>query len=87
MAARKKKVTLSETWKTRIQATMIMNRLLSHVKGEIELSSTQIKAADILLKKIVPDLARHELSGADQEPMELVVSWAGDKAFTHTLIN
>jgi len=70
MAARKNKVTLSETWKDRISATMILNRLVSHVEGNLELSPTQIKAADIILKKIVPDLARTELTGKDGGPME-----------------
>ena len=70
MAARKNKVTLSERWKDRISATMILNRLVSHVEGNLELSPTQIKAADIILKKIVPDLARTELTGKDGGPME-----------------
>lgn len=36
-----------------------------HVDGEIELASTQVKAAQILLSKVVPDLARTEHSGPD----------------------
>jgi hypothetical protein len=79
MAARKNKVTLSDRWKDRIQATAIMNRLMSHVDGDLELSPTQIKAADILLKKIVPDLARQEHVGADNGPIELVVKWQDEK--------
>jgi hypothetical protein len=74
MAARKNKVTLSETWKDRISATMILNRLVSHVEGNLELSPTQIKAADIILKKVVPDLARTEHVGDGGGPMELRVS-------------
>lgn len=65
MAARKRKVALTDEWKEKIRAGVIMNRLLSHVQGSIEMSSTQVKAADILLKKIVPDLARTELTGSD----------------------
>lgn len=71
MAARKVKTTLSDRWKDRIQATLIMNRLLDHVNGELELSSTQLKAADILLKKIVPDLARTEHVGDGGGPLEI----------------
>lgn len=77
MAARKNKVTLSEAWRTRIQATAIMNRLMLHVEGKLDLSSSQIKAADILLRKIVPDLAKHELTGSEHAPLELVVRWSG----------
>jgi hypothetical protein len=74
MAARKNKVTLSETWKDRISATMILNRLVSHVEGNIDLSPTQIKAADIILKKVVPDLARTEHVGDGGGPVEMRVS-------------
>jgi hypothetical protein len=74
MAARKNKVTLSETWKDRISATMILNRLVSHVEGNLELSPTQIKAADIILKKVVPDLARTEHVGDGGGPVELRIA-------------
>jgi hypothetical protein len=74
MAARKNKVTLSETWKDRISATMILNRLVSHVEGNLDLSPTQIKAADIILKKVVPDLARTEHVGDGGGPVEMRVS-------------
>jgi hypothetical protein len=74
MAARKNKVTLSERWKDRISATMILNRLVSHVEGNLELSPTQIKAADIILKKVVPDLARTEHVGDGGGPVELRVA-------------
>jgi hypothetical protein len=74
MAARKNKVTLSETWKDRISATMILNRLVSHVEGNLDLSPTQIKAADIILKKVVPDLARTEHVGDGGGPVEMRVA-------------
>lgn len=56
-----------------------MNRLLKHVEGEIELSGTQVKAADILLKKVVPDLARTENTGVDGGPQEMRIRWADPK--------
>ena len=79
MAARKRKITLSDSWKEKIQASQIMNRLLKHVEGEIELSGTQVKAADILLKKVVPDLARTENTGVDGGPQEMQIRWADPK--------
>ena len=79
MAARKRKITLSDSWKEKIQASQIMNRLLRHVEGEIELSGTQVKAADILLKKVVPDLARTENTGVDGGPQEMQIRWADPK--------
>jgi hypothetical protein len=75
MAARIRKTTLSDNWKARIQAGVILDRLVKHVNGEIEMSSSQIKAADILLKKTVPDLARTEVTGADGAPQEMVIRW------------
>ena len=41
----------------KIRGTAIAKRLQAHVLGEIELSATQIRAAEILLRKVVPDLA------------------------------
>ncbi len=75
MAARIKKTTLSEQWKAKIQAGVILDRLVKHVNGEIEMTASQIKAADILLKKTVPDLARTEVTGKDGEPQQHVVTW------------
>jgi hypothetical protein len=44
------------------------------VNGTLDLSATQIKSADILLKKIVPDLARTEHVGDGGGPVEMRVS-------------
>lgn len=69
MAARKGKITLSDTWKERISAGMIMERLQRHVDGTLELSATQINAAKILLSKVVPDLTRTTLAGDSDNPV------------------
>ena len=58
-------------WKDKIRAGVIMQKLMSHVEGIGEMSATQIKAADILLKKVVPDLARTELTGKDGEAIKV----------------
>ena len=70
MAARKNKVQLTQTWKDKIQASVIGLRLYDHMNGDVEMTSTQIKAADILLKKLVPDLARTEVTGLDGAPQQ-----------------
>jgi hypothetical protein len=75
MAARIRKTTLTDEWKAKIQAGVILDRLVKHVSGEIEMTSSQIKAADILLKKTVPDLARTEVTGADGGAQQHVVTW------------
>lgn len=57
MAARKRKVTLNEDWRDGIRVSHIMRRLGMHVDGEVEMSTTQIAAAKIILGKLVPDLS------------------------------
>ena len=74
MAARTRKTSLTDSWRAKIRASMLVNRLQNHVAGRISMSNTQVKAAQILLGKIVPDLARTELTGADGEPFVLKVS-------------
>lgn len=63
MAARKNKVTLDEKWREKIRTSMLINRLHNHVVGKLEMSQTQIRACEILLKKVAPDLSATELSG------------------------
>ena len=47
----------------KIRATQLVNRLENHAFGELELSNTQIKAIEILLRKCVPDLSAVDHSG------------------------
>lgn len=43
------------------------------------MSPTQIKAAEILLRKVAPDLARQEVTGEDGKPQEMTISWKEPK--------
>lgn len=61
MAARIRRTELHEAWREKIQASMLINRLVNHALGEVEMTSTQVRAADILLKKVMPDLSSTEL--------------------------
>jgi hypothetical protein len=45
---------------------MIINRLVNHLDGKVELSTSQVRAAEIILKKIVPDL--QAIGGSDLMP-------------------
>lgn len=45
-----------EKTRLKIQTSQIINRLNSFVNGEVEMTSAQIRAAEILLKKSLPDL-------------------------------
>lgn len=75
MAARKRKLTLSDNWKDNIRAGVLAQRLYAHATGEAEMSNTQIKAADIILKKLVPDLGRTEHVGDSEQPIAIAFSW------------
>lgn len=75
MAARKRKTELTETWKSKIKASVIGLRLYQHMQGMVEMTPTQIKAADILLKKLVPDLNRTEHAGDKKAPIKMEFSW------------
>lgn len=70
MAARKRKIALTETWKDKIKVSIIGLRLFDHVQGKIEMTPTQISAANILLKKLVPDLSSTEVTGKDGGAIE-----------------
>jgi hypothetical protein len=47
----------------KIQASQLLNRLENHALGECELSATQIKAIEILLRKVLPDLSAIQVDG------------------------
>lgn len=77
MAARFNKAHDEKT-RLKIQTSQLINRLQSHVNGEAELSATQIRAAEILLKKTLPDLSAvewtGELSGPNGQPIQYDLS-------------
>ena len=79
MAARKIHTTLRDDWKAKIQASQIVNGFMLHFNGKRELSATQIKVGEILLRKVVPDLARQELTSSEDGPAELIVKWKDAK--------
>ena len=69
MAARNR-VGLSENTRKRIQTTMIVKRLQDHILGEVEMNATQIRAAEILIRKTLPDLSQMTVD-AEVETREL----------------
>ena len=74
MAARKK-LELTQAWRDKIQVGVLIDRLVKHVNDEIDMKPTQLKAAEILLKKVAPDLATTTLEGTDDKPIKYVISW------------
>lgn len=62
MAARKRTWT-PDLVRERIRISMLRHRLENHVLGKLEMSATQIKAAEILLRKCLPDLSAVQHTG------------------------
>lgn len=63
MPARIRRIVHDENTRAKIQTTQLINRLTSHALGEIELSSTQVKAIEILIRKTLPDLSAVNVDG------------------------
>ena len=57
MAARTKRIVCDENTRMKIKTSQIINRLTNHILGELELSSSQVRAAEVLLNKTLPNLA------------------------------
>jgi hypothetical protein len=66
MAPRTRKIRHDDETRLKIQVSQLLNRLQKHVLGEVEMSPTQIQAAQILLKKALPDLQAIDLKGAGE---------------------
>lgn len=64
MAVRRK---VSHDKKTResIQTTQLIKRLMNHIDSKIELSTSQVRSIEILLKKTLPDLQAITVEGGD----------------------
>lgn len=79
MAARTNKIEHDPKTKRLIAASQLLNRLISHANGEIEMTQSQVNAARIVIGKSIPDLKAIELSGDSKKPIELIVKWQESK--------
>ena len=59
-----------EDVRAKIQTSQLVNRLTDHVFGRVELSASQVTAAMGLIKKVLPDLAAVQHTGADGGPIQ-----------------
>lgn len=62
-------------WRDKIKVGAIMSRVQKHAAGEIEMSATQIRAAEIYLRKTVPDLSSMQHTGDKDKPIVHTVKW------------
>jgi hypothetical protein len=61
MAARKRRFNTDEV-RQKIRAGHLVRRMQHHIDGKIELSMAQVRAIDILLRKIIPDLVQNNVT-------------------------
>ena len=57
--------------RAKIQASQLVNRLYGHAIGEVEMSTSQVQAAKILLDKVVSN-APTVIAGDDESPLRIV---------------
>jgi hypothetical protein len=64
----------SDAVRAKIQSGVIIDRLHKHQMGVLELTSSQIKAAEILLDRSVAKLQQIQHSGEDGGPIKVQFS-------------
>lgn len=66
--------------RAKIKTSQLVNRLTDHALNNTELSTSQIKAIEILLRKSLSDLSAIQLTGADGGAIEIT---AVERTFIH----
>ena len=75
MAARKLRPRHQDDIRQKIQASVLVNRLTRHVKGEVEMTASQVSAARVLLDKALSN-APTEISGPQGGPVQFSgIAW------------
>jgi hypothetical protein len=74
-ARRSTSPTYAEAVRSRIQGSVIADQLQKHALGKVEMTATQVSAALGLLRKVSPDLAATQVSGADGGPVQVIGQW------------
>lgn len=75
MAPRTVKIRHDDETRAKIQTSQLLNRLNDHVFADAEVSATQMKAIEILLRKTLPDLSAVTIGGDEDSPVKMVVEW------------
>ena len=65
-----------------IDSSSIVRTLNSHIKGDLKMEASQLRAAEILLRKCLPDLASISISGDPDNPF--LVQDISDKPLEHS---
>ncbi len=67
------KIAKTDAWKDKIRAGVLVQRLMDCAEGKIEMKATQIKAAEILIRKVIPDLGKIEHVGPGNGPIRTLI--------------
>ena len=79
MAARINKPLHDDKTKDLIRARQLLNRLSSFANGKIELNSAQVKAAQVVIGKVIPDMKAMEISGNGGGPLVVEITRFSEK--------
>jgi hypothetical protein len=71
MAARLRKMHQDDV-RAKIKTSQLINRLEDHALGTLDLSPTQIKAIEVLVRKTLPDLSAVVMTGENGGPIETI---------------
>lgn len=61
--------------RAKIQTSQLINRLQDHTAGKCNMSQTQVRAAEILLKKAMPDLSAVDATVAGDPDQPITVRY------------
>ena len=68
-----------EATRKKIQTSQLVNRLMKIASGEIDCSATQLRAAEVLLKKVLPDLSAVTMDASVQMTHEQALAELDDR--------
>ena len=81
MAARKVKIRHDAETRLKIQVTQLLNRLKKNAMGKIkpELTVSQVRSIEILLRKRLPDISAVATLDPQSEQGKQILGWIGEE--------
>ena len=67
--ARPRGIACDKNTRDKIQASLLINRLMDCAEGKVDLNAQQVNSAKTLLNKVLPDLKAIEVTGAEGESL------------------
>lgn len=82
MAARTLRPRHQDEIRAKIKVSNLLDRVEKYALGELsdeDISSNRLNAIKLLLSKTLPDLSSVEITGNEDKPLEMKVSWKQPK--------